>query len=199
MLKTLLESACRLCRAEGAVLFRPDGSGAYLPAAYQSWQLDADEQARYLAHLREHPIRPGRDSIVGRALLQRELVCVQDVQADAEYGRRDLVELGRFGNVMAVPLLREGRAWVKLSGPYRFSAEPLPPYGDTIALARALIEAAPDQVVWATDWPHPALSKPMPQDAALLDLLAEWTADAGLRRRILVDNPARLYGFPNQP
>lgn len=93
-------------------------------------------------------------------------------------------------------LMREGRAWVKLSGPYRFSAEPLPPYGDTVALARALIEAAPDQLVWATDWPHPALTKPMPQDAALLDLLAEWTSDAALQRRILVDNPARLYGFP---
>ncbi|WP_284618433.1 GAF domain-containing protein [Aquabacterium humicola] len=108
VLKTLLESACRLCGAEGAVLFRPDGSGAYLPAAYQSWQRDAGEQARYLAQLRERPMRPGRDSIVGRALLQREPVCVQDVQADAEYGRRDLVELGRFRNVLAVPLLREG-------------------------------------------------------------------------------------------
>jgi predicted TIM-barrel fold metal-dependent hydrolase len=111
-------------------------------------------------------------------------------------GGADLANPG-FQDVLA--LLREGRAWVKLSGPYRFSAEPLPPYGDTIALSRALIEAAPSQLVWATDWPHPALSKPMPQDAALLDLLSEWTTDAALRRRILVDNPARLYGFPSPP
>ena len=106
----------------------------------------------------------------------------------------DLASPG-FRDMLA--LLREGRAWVKLSGPYRFSAAPHPPYADTIALARALIEAAPGQLVWATDWPHPALTKPMPEDAALLDLLAEWTADPALQRRILVNNPARLYGFPS--
>jgi predicted TIM-barrel fold metal-dependent hydrolase len=93
-------------------------------------------------------------------------------------------------------LMREGRAWVKLSAPYRFSAEANPPYADTIALARTLIEAAPTQVVWATDWPHPAVTKPVPQDAALLDLILDWTSDPALQRQILVANPARLYGFP---
>jgi predicted TIM-barrel fold metal-dependent hydrolase len=94
-------------------------------------------------------------------------------------------------------LLREGRAWVKLSGAYRISHDPDPPYGDAIHVARTLIETAPDRMVWGTDWPHPAVTKPMPQDAALLDVLSVWTSDAALQRRILVDNPARLYGFPS--
>jgi signal transduction histidine kinase len=108
VLKTLLDSACRLCGAEGAVLFRPGPDGAYLPAAYQLWQREPDSQARYIARLHERPIRAGRDSVAGRALLQRAAVCVQDVQDDAEYERKDLVEIGAFRNVLAVPLLREG-------------------------------------------------------------------------------------------
>jgi predicted TIM-barrel fold metal-dependent hydrolase len=63
-----------------------------------------------------------------------------------------------------------------------------------------LVETAPDRLVWATDWPHSAAFPPddgrtMPNDGALLDLLADWVPDAALRARILVDNPARLYGF----
>lgn len=92
-------------------------------------------------------------------------------------------------------LLREGQAWVKLSGAYRTTGERIPPYGDVLPYARALIEANPDRCVWATDWPHPAVSVPMPNDGDLVDMLADWVPEAGLRRRILVENPARLYGF----
>ncbi len=92
-------------------------------------------------------------------------------------------------------LLREGRAWVKLSGAYRLSAEPRPPYRDVAPLARAILETAPERALWGSDWPHPSVAKPMPNDGALLDLLADWAPDPALRRRILCDNPAALYGF----
>ncbi len=91
--------------------------------------------------------------------------------------------------------LREGRAWVKLSGAYRVSAEPRPPYRDVAPLIRVILETAPERALWGSDWPHPAIAKAMPNDGALLDLLADWVSDATLRRRILRDNPAALYGF----
>jgi len=89
-------------------------------------------------------------------------------------------------------LLGSGRAWVKLCG-YRISAGP--PFADVAPFAAALLKAAPERCVWGTDWPHPSLSDWMPEDGALFDLLGEWAADAPTRQRVLVDNPARLYGF----
>ncbi len=93
-------------------------------------------------------------------------------------------------------LMRVGRAWAKLTGPYRISTGPLP-HADTHAFARALVEAAPDRLVWGSDWPHVKTewTIPMPNDGALADLLELWVPDADTRRRVLVDNPARLYGF----
>ena len=91
--------------------------------------------------------------------------------------------------------LAEGHAWVKLSGAYYLSAEPGPPYGDVVPMAQALIAANPQRCVWASNWPHPLVPGDMPNDGDLLDLLGEWAPDAGLRRTILVDNPATLYGF----
>ena len=94
-----------------------------------------------------------------------------------------------------ISLVRDG-GWVKLSGAFRITAEG-PPYRDTIPLARALHQAAPDRCVWGSDWPHVATwpPKPMPNVGELLDLLAQWVPDEAARRRVLVDNPARLYGF----
>ncbi|WP_306131805.1 amidohydrolase family protein [Roseivivax marinus] len=92
-------------------------------------------------------------------------------------------------------LLRDGRSWVKLSGSYRITSETETPYEDVAPLARAIVEANPDRVLWATDWPHPYVNVPMPNDGALLDMLADWVPDEETRQRILVDNPARLYGF----
>lgn len=91
-------------------------------------------------------------------------------------------------------LLAEGRAWVKISGAYRCSSLDIP-YRDTTPIARALIEAAPDRVVFGTDWPHPDYRRPMPNDGDLVDLFNEWVPDRDVRRRILVDNPERLYRF----
>ncbi len=94
-----------------------------------------------------------------------------------------------------VRLVGDGGAWVKLSGAYRVTVEDRTPYADVGAHVRVLLEVNPQRCLWATDWPHPGINVPMPNDGALLDMLGYWARDAALRRRILVDNPADLYGF----
>jgi predicted TIM-barrel fold metal-dependent hydrolase len=90
--------------------------------------------------------------------------------------------------------LKTGRGWVKLSAPMRMSNQDYP-YADVIPFVQALIDMAPDRMLWATDWPHTTLTKKMPNDGDLVDLLSTWITDAETRQRILVDNPARLYAF----
>jgi predicted TIM-barrel fold metal-dependent hydrolase len=92
-------------------------------------------------------------------------------------------------------LIDKGKTWVKLSGAYQDSKVGPPSYSDTVPVARAYIKAAPERMVWASDWPHPT-EKEKPDDAVLFDLLAEWAQDATTRTAILVQNPAKLYGFP---
>ncbi|OGP54225.1 MAG: hypothetical protein A2162_08745 [Deltaproteobacteria bacterium RBG_13_52_11b] len=91
-------------------------------------------------------------------------------------------------------LLRGGRCWVKLSAAFRMSAEP-PPYRDLIPFVQALVETRSDRLVWGSDWPHVNFKKKMPNTTDLLDSLLYWVPDVEIRRRILVDNPAVLYGF----
>jgi predicted TIM-barrel fold metal-dependent hydrolase len=91
-------------------------------------------------------------------------------------------------------LLDRGQAWVKLSGAYLDSRAGPPWYADAGEVARAYVEAAPERMLWGSDWPHPT-QMAKPDDAQLLDLLGEWTPDEATRRKILVDNPAELYGF----
>ncbi|TDD88481.1 amidohydrolase [Actinomadura darangshiensis] len=91
-------------------------------------------------------------------------------------------------------LLGEGGVWVKLSGADRLTHEG-PPYGDSAALARALAAHAPERVVWGTDFPHPNIRGAAPDDGLLVDLLDEIAPSEELRRRILVDTPAALFGF----
>ena len=95
-------------------------------------------------------------------------------------------------------LIDKGRTWVKLSGAYQDTKVGPPTYSDTVAVARAYIKAAPERMVWASDWPHPT-EKDKPDDAVLFDLLAEWAPEEAMRTRILVQNPATLYGFPASP
>jgi predicted TIM-barrel fold metal-dependent hydrolase len=90
-------------------------------------------------------------------------------------------------------LLDGGRSYVKLCG-YRISSAG-PPFHEVAPFARALLDASPDGCLWGTDWPHPSLSDWMPEDGALFDLLGEWAPGAAERKRVLVDNPSRLYGF----
>lgn len=85
-------------------------------------------------------------------------------------------------------------AWLKLSAPYETSREG-PPYRDIARLARPLIDAAPERMLWASNWPHPSEQPNPPDDAMLLDVLCDWAGDAALAARILVDNPATLYGY----
>ena len=90
--------------------------------------------------------------------------------------------------------LDQGRCWVKLTGPYRISAEELP-YRDVTPMAHALVAAAPQRLLWGTDWPHVMMKKRMPNDADIADLLLDWVPDATHRKAILADNPCQLYGF----
>lgn len=93
-------------------------------------------------------------------------------------------------------LLRDGNAWVKLTGSYRVTRLPgRPPYEDVRPFALALIEAAPERMLWGTDWPHFYMQGPCPDDADLLAEFLSWTADPRLVRRILVDNPTKFYDF----
>jgi predicted TIM-barrel fold metal-dependent hydrolase len=90
-------------------------------------------------------------------------------------------------------LLADGKAWVKLI-PYRMSAR-FPDYDDLRPLHEAMLQANPDRLLWGTDWPHVRMTENMPTDAHLLDLFLEWTDNEELARKILVENPSRLYGF----
>jgi D-galactarolactone isomerase len=100
------------------------------------------------------------------------------------------------GFVSLLRLVERGRCWVKLSGAYMLSRTGPPLYEDIGALAKALVRHAPERLVWATNWPHPlAPGGVLPDDAALLDVLLDWAPVEQVRRRILVSNPATLYGF----
>ncbi len=102
-------------------------------------------------------------------------------------------------------LVRTGRAYVKISAPYRSSIE-APDYPDVAPLARALVAMNPERILWGSDWPHPGLPVPTRKnteitpffqidDGRILNLLAQWVPDAATRKTILIDNPAKLYGF----
>jgi predicted TIM-barrel fold metal-dependent hydrolase len=85
-------------------------------------------------------------------------------------------------------------AWVKVCGAERVSVGKRP-FDDAIPFAAALIQAAPDRVLWGTDFPHPNISKDMPNDGGLIDLMFRFCPDETSRKRLLVENPARLYDF----
>jgi predicted TIM-barrel fold metal-dependent hydrolase len=113
-----------------------------------------------------------------------------------------------FATLLA--LLRRGTCWVKLSGVYRMSST-APDHTDAAPIARALIAANPGRAIWGTDWPHtgehghathgdvPLVEYRKLDDGRLLDMLAGWCGDAATLRRVLVENPAELYGFPPLP
>ena len=106
----------------------------------------------------------------------------------------DPVSVGNPAFRCLLRLVDSGRVWVKLSGPYLVSKAGPPRYDDVSELAKALVKAAPERMLWATNWPHPSEKNP-PDEADLLDLLLDWAPDDGNRRKILVDNAAELYGF----
>ena len=93
-------------------------------------------------------------------------------------------------------MMDKGKTWMKLSGAYMDTNSGAPGYADKVAVAQAYIKIAPERVVWGSDWPHPT-EKPehKPNDATLFDLITAWAPDEAQRQRILVSNPAALYGF----
>jgi 2-pyrone-4,6-dicarboxylate lactonase len=92
-------------------------------------------------------------------------------------------------------LMREGNTWIKISGANRVSATDLPPYDDVKPLAHALIAAAPERIMWGTDWPHPNKYEANPNDGDLVDAFGDWVSDGPLRRKIMADTPAAFYRF----
>lgn len=92
-------------------------------------------------------------------------------------------------------LVADGRCWVKLTAPYRITGHREVPFADVTPFARALVAARPDRIIWGTDWPHPICPIPMPNDGDLVDHLADWIPDVRTQQQVLVENPARLYGF----
>ena len=86
--------------------------------------------------------------------------------------------------------------WVKISGVDRLAGG-RPPYSDGMPFVRALLQEMPERILWGTDWPHPNVAGPTPDDAALLALFFDLCPDPALRERILVHNPQTLYRFNN--
>ena len=95
---------------------------------------------------------------------------------------------------MLLDLIGNHDVYVKIHGTNRFLANGVP-YADMIRTAHALIARAPDHILWGTDWPHSEVFEPnkMPNDGDLIDMLLDYAPDETLRKKILVDNPARLF------
>jgi predicted TIM-barrel fold metal-dependent hydrolase len=91
-------------------------------------------------------------------------------------------------------LMDKGRTWVKLSVTYDNTTDGPPGYADVVALGQSFVKAAPERLVWGSNWPHPN-EESKPDDAILFDLMTRWAPDESTRHRILVENPATLYGF----
>ncbi|HEY7377519.1 MAG TPA: amidohydrolase family protein, partial [Steroidobacteraceae bacterium] len=106
---------------------------------------------------------------------------------------RDGLQQEPFQRLLALARTNDD-CWVKICGAERISSAG-PPFTDAVPFAQELIRAAPDRILWGTDWPHPNISRAMPNDGDLVDLIPLFAADAAMRKRFLVDNPQRLYGF----
>ncbi len=100
-----------------------------------------------------------------------------------------------MGDRALVELVEEGNTWVQLWAPSPLGVGDLSPWPDVIPLARELISANPERMLWASDWPHANKFTAQPNDADLLEKLALWAPDEEARTRILVTNPERLYGL----
>ena len=94
-----------------------------------------------------------------------------------------------------VDLVKTGNCWIKISGANRVSKGDLPPYDDVKPMAHALIAAAPERIMWGTDWPHPNKYAVNPNDGDLVDALGDWVTDKAMMQKIMVDTPAAFYRF----
>jgi 2-pyrone-4,6-dicarboxylate lactonase len=103
--------------------------------------------------------------------------------------------VGAPGFEALLELMRRGNTWMKISGANRVSETDLPPYDDVKPMAHALIAAAPERIMWGTDWPHPNKYVVNPNDGDLVDAFGDWVTDPDMRRKIMVDTPATFYRF----
>jgi 2-pyrone-4,6-dicarboxylate lactonase len=154
--------------------------------------------ARAIARIRElgwyAKIQPEKDGIVSSVAKYQSLdvPVLIDHMARPDPGRgKDDPNLRKM-----LELLSKGNFWVMLSLGEKTSKAGRP-WDDVIPIARAYIEAAPDRCVWASDWPHPVSVVQPPNDADLLELLYRYAPDEAELRKILVTNPAKLFGFEN--
>jgi predicted TIM-barrel fold metal-dependent hydrolase len=177
------------------------GSGNDPAAARQRFQSAAERMKVRGWHIQMYTTLPVISAI-------KDLVLASPVPVVFDHFGRASAALGvgQPGFADLLELVRSGKAYVKISGAYRVSKQ-APDFADAAPLARALIAANPERIVWGTDWPHPN-SEPLAgygamdvrpffqiDDARLLNQLPLWAPEAAIRKTILVDNPARLYGF----
>jgi predicted TIM-barrel fold metal-dependent hydrolase len=177
------------------------GSGNNPDAARKRFQGAAERMKARGWHIQMYTTLPVISAI-------KDLVLASPVPVVFDhFGRADApLGVNQAGFPDLLELVRSGKAYVKISGAYRVSKE-APDFPDAAPLARALIAANPERILWGTDWPHPH-SEPMAgygpmdvrpftqiDDGRLLNQLPVWAPDAVIRKKILVDNPARLYGF----
>lgn len=164
-----------------------------LPYGGVSWDTLREMAARVAPHGWHVQIQCEGRELAGREALLKALPC--DIVID---------HIGRFTQPVAADdpgwksmrsLVDGGRCWVKLSAPYHGSKTGAPDYTDAAASAKELIRAAPERMLYGTNWPHPSLKKNLPDDAALLDWVNDLVGSEAVRQRILVDNSAKLYGF----
>ena len=160
--------------------------------------LDQKQFDRAIARIRELgwyvKIQPEKDGIVGSAAYYESLdvpVLIDHMARPDPQAGADDPNLRRM-----VDLLKKGNFWVMLSLAEKTSMAG-PPWDDVIPVARAYLEAAPDRCVWASDWPHPISILQPPNDADLVEFLCRAAPDQQERQRVLVDNPAELFGFEN--
>lgn len=158
--------------------------------------LSAAEQQRAFARLRElgwyAKVQPEAAGIIENiaAFESLEIPVVLDHMGRPDPGRGESDPSLR----KVIELLGRGNFWVMLSLAEKISRAG-EPWDDVLPIAQALVAAAPDRCIWGSDWPHPVSVKQPPNEGALLDLLFRMVPDPSLRQRVLVDNPARLFGF----
>jgi predicted TIM-barrel fold metal-dependent hydrolase len=208
--RVTLDAIARLGNARGVGVVHPDVTDAELSAMHEGGvrgirftvfdpatavtRIDMIEPlAGRMAAIGWHvQIHMRGDQIVDNADMLRRLPCTIVID---HMGRVPLPAGTSHPSYAVVrELIDRDKTWVKLSGAYQDTKIGPPTYADATVLARAYAAAAPERMVWGSDWPHPT-EKSKPDDALLLDLLGEWAPDDATRRRILVDNPRTLYGF----
>jgi predicted TIM-barrel fold metal-dependent hydrolase len=212
--RVTLDAIARLGNARGVAVVFPDVSDAELETLHDGGvrgirftvfdpatavtRIDMIEPlAQRVAGIGWHvQIHMRGDQIIANADLLRKLPST--IVFD-HMGRVPLPEgTGHDAFKVVLELVDKGRTWVKLSGAYQDTKVGPPTYADATGLAQAYVRAAPERMVWGSDWPHPT-EKNKPDDALLFDLLSAWAPDAALQLRILADNPEALYGFGEDP